>query len=116
MLLAPPSLRRARQCVAADRARQVRCDLLAWHRALLAGDPIPSDLVALMEKPHVQVDDTLWSGYGVEVRETYGRRETSHRGGTDGFRSYFIRFPDGDPEVDGPNDGFYSLREAITAG
>ena len=71
-------------------------DLWAWHRALLAGDPIPSDLVALMEKPHVQVDDALWYGYGVEVRETYGRREISHRGGTEGFSSYFIRFPDDD--------------------
>ena len=116
MLLAPPSPRRAQQCLTPDRSRQVSCDLWAWHRALLAGDPIPSDLVALMEKPHVQVDDTLWSGYGVEVRETYGRRETSHRGGTDGFRSYFIRFPDDDPEVDGPNHGFCLLGEAITAG
>ena len=71
-------------------------DLWAWHRALLAGDPIPADLVALMEQPHVQVDDTLWYGYGVEVRETYGRREISHRGGTDGFSSYFIRFPNDD--------------------
>jgi len=71
-------------------------DLWAWHRALLSGDPIPSDLVALMEKPHVQVDDTLWYGYGVEVRETHGRREISHRGGTEGFSSYFICFPDDD--------------------
>ena len=71
-------------------------DLWAWHRALLAGDPIPPDLVALMEKPHVQVDDTLWYGYGVEVRETDGRREISHRGGTAGFTSYLIRFPDDD--------------------
>ena len=71
-------------------------DLWAWHRALLAGDPIPSGLVALMEKPYVQVDDALWYGYGVEVRETYGRREISHRGGTDGFNSYLIRFPDDD--------------------
>jgi CubicO group peptidase (beta-lactamase class C family) len=71
-------------------------DLWAWHRALLAGDPIPSDLVALMEEPHVQVDDVLWYGYGVEVRETHGRREISHRGGTAGFTSYLIRFPDDD--------------------
>jgi len=71
-------------------------DLWAWHRALLAGDPIPSDLVALMEMPHVQVDDAIWYGYGVDVRETYGRREISHRGGTDGFTSYLIRFPDDD--------------------
>ena len=71
-------------------------DLWAWHRALLAGDPIPSDLVALMEQSHVQVDDINWYGYGVGVRETYGRREISHRGGTDGFTSYFIRFPDDD--------------------
>lgn len=71
-------------------------DLWAWHRALLAGDPIPSDLVALMEKPHAQVDDGLWYGYGVEVRETHSRREISHRGGTEGFSSYFIRFPDDD--------------------
>jgi D-alanyl-D-alanine carboxypeptidase len=71
-------------------------DLWAWHRALLAGDPIPSDLVALMEKPHVQVEDALWYGYGVEVRETHGRREISHRGGTAGFSSYLIRFPDDD--------------------
>jgi len=71
-------------------------DLWAWHRALLGGDPIPSDLVALMERPHVQVDDSLWYGYGVEVRETHGRREISHRGGTEGFTSYFIRFPDED--------------------
>ena len=71
-------------------------DLWAWHRALLAGDPIPAELVALMEKPHVQVDEDLWYGYGVEVRETYDRREISHRGGTEGFSSYFIRFPDED--------------------
>ena len=71
-------------------------DLLAWHRALLDGDPIPADLVALMEMPHVQVDEDLWYGYGVEVRETYGRREISHRGGTEGFTSYLIRFPDDD--------------------
>ena len=71
-------------------------DLWAWHRALLAGDPIPPDLVALMEKPHVQADDGNWYGYGVGVRETYGRREISHRGGTDGFCSYLIRFPDDD--------------------
>ena len=71
-------------------------DLWAWHRALLAGDPIPSDLIALMEKSHVQVDDTLGYGYGVEVRETYGRREISHRGGTEGFSTYLIRFPDDD--------------------
>jgi CubicO group peptidase (beta-lactamase class C family) len=71
-------------------------DLWAWHQALLAGDPIPSDLVALMEKPHVQVDDVLSYGYGVEVRETHGRREISHRAGTAGFSSYLIRFPDDD--------------------
>jgi len=71
-------------------------DLWAWHRALLAGDPIPPDLVALMEKPHVQAEDGNWYGYGVGVRETYGHREISHRGGTDGFSSYFIRFPDED--------------------
>lgn len=71
-------------------------DLWAWHRALLAGNPIPSDLVALMEEPHVQVDDVLSYGYGVEVRETHGRREISHRGGSAGFTSYLIRFPDDD--------------------
>ena len=71
-------------------------DLWTWHRALLAGDPIPSDLVALMENPHVQVDDVISYGYGVEVRETHGRREISHRGGTAGFSSYLIRFPDDD--------------------
>ncbi len=60
-------------------------DLWAWHRALLAGDLIPSRLVALMERPAVRVDDALWYGYGVEVRETFGRREISHRGGTEGF-------------------------------
>jgi CubicO group peptidase (beta-lactamase class C family) len=71
-------------------------DLGAWHEALLAGDPIPSDLVALMEQPHVQVDETLSYGYGVELRETLGRLEVSHRGGTAGFSSYLIRFPDDD--------------------
>jgi CubicO group peptidase (beta-lactamase class C family) len=74
-------------------------DLWAWHRALLAGDPIPSDLVALMENPHVKVDDVLSYGYGVEVRETHGRREISHRGGTAGFSSYLIRFPDDDVAI-----------------
>ena len=71
-------------------------DLCTWHRALLAGDSIPSALVALMENPHVQVDDVVSYGYGVEVRETHGRREISHRGGTAGFSSYLIRFPDDD--------------------
>src|SRR5687768_12518178 len=71
-------------------------DLWTWHRALLAGEPIPSDLIALMENPHAQVDDVHSYGYGVEVRETHGRREISHRGGTTGFSSYLIRFPDDD--------------------
>jgi len=71
-------------------------DLWAWHRALLAGDPIPFDLVALMETPAVPVDDTISYGYGVEVRETHGRREISHRGGTEGFSAWLVRFPDDD--------------------
>ncbi len=71
-------------------------DLLAWHRALSAGDPIPPDLVTLMETPHVpDGDGTSW-GYGVQVREAMSHREISHRGGTEGFSSYLIRFPDED--------------------
>jgi len=71
-------------------------DLWAWHQALLAGDPLPTELVELMETPHVAVDDAVSYGYGVEVRETLGRREISHRGGTEGFSAYLIRFPDED--------------------
>ena len=71
-------------------------DLWAWHQALLAENPIPPDMVALMEKPHVQAENGNWYGYGVGVRDTYGHLEISHRGGTDGFSSYFIRFPDED--------------------
>ena len=70
-------------------------DLCAWHDALLAGDPLPADLVALQEERHVEAPDG-WYGYGVEIRETDGRREVSHRGGTAGFSSFLIRFPDED--------------------
>jgi D-alanyl-D-alanine carboxypeptidase len=71
-------------------------DLWAWHRALSAGDPIPPDLVALMETPHVPAEAGISWGYGVQVREERGHREISHRGGTEGFTSYLIRFPDED--------------------
>ena len=71
-------------------------DLWAWHRALIAGDPIPPELVALMETPHVPAEDGIAWGYGVQVRETMGHREISHRGGTVGFPAYLIRFPDED--------------------
>lgn len=71
-------------------------DLWAWHRALLAGDPIPHELVALMEAPHAPAEVGISWGYGVQVRETMGHREISHRGGTDGFTAYLIRFPDED--------------------
>ena len=67
-------------------------DLWAWHRPLLANDLIPFRFLALMERPAVPVEGALWYGYGVEVRETYGRREISHRGGTDGFSSYSSGF------------------------
>jgi CubicO group peptidase (beta-lactamase class C family) len=70
-------------------------DLCAWHDALLAGDPLPRDLVALQEQPHVDVPGGSY-GYGVEIRDTDGRREVSHRGGTAGFSSFLIRFPDQD--------------------
>jgi len=49
-----------------------------------------------METPAVPVDDTISYGYGVEVRETDGRREISHRGGTEGFSAWLVRFPDDD--------------------
>jgi CubicO group peptidase (beta-lactamase class C family) len=71
-------------------------DLWAWHRALSAGDVIPSELVALMETPHVPAEAGISWGYGVQVRESMGHREISHRGGTDGFTAYLIRFPDED--------------------
>ena len=71
-------------------------DLWAWHRALMAGDPIPPELVALMETPHAPAEVGISWGYGVQVRETMGHREISHRGGTDGFTAYLIRFPDED--------------------
>lgn len=71
-------------------------DLWAWHRALGAGDPIPRDLITLMETPHASAGDGISWGYGVQVRETMGHREVSHRGGTEGFSSYLIRFPDED--------------------
>jgi CubicO group peptidase (beta-lactamase class C family) len=71
-------------------------DLWAWHRALIAGDPIPPELVTLMETPHVPAEDGTSWGYGVQVRETMGHREISHRGGAVGFPAYLVRFPDED--------------------
>ena len=70
-------------------------DLCGWHDALLEGEPLPPDLVALQEQRHVEVPDG-WYGYGVELRDTQGHREVSHRGGTAGFSSFLIRFPDQD--------------------
>ncbi|MGI8998600.1 MAG: serine hydrolase domain-containing protein [Candidatus Limnocylindria bacterium] len=74
-------------------------DLWAWHRALRAGDPIPSSLVALMETPHVDGVNGVPYGYGVEVRDVNGRTEISHRGGTEGFSAYLIRYPDDDSVI-----------------
>ena len=71
-------------------------DLWAWHRSLLSGEPIPSDLVEAMETPHAEVEPGLAYGYGVELRDTDGHREVSHRGGTAGFTGYLVRFPDDD--------------------
>ncbi len=70
-------------------------DLWAWHRALRAGQPLSAELVAVQEERHVEVDGG-WYGYGVSLAETDGHREVSHRGGTAGFSSYLIRFPDED--------------------
>jgi CubicO group peptidase (beta-lactamase class C family) len=71
-------------------------DLWAWHRSLSAAEPIPSALVEAMETPHAEVEPGLSYGYGVELRDTAGHREVSHRGGTAGFTGYLVRFPDDD--------------------
>jgi len=71
-------------------------DLWAWHRALLAAAPISEPMVELMETRHAEVEPGLWYGYGVELRDTDGHREVSHRGGTAGFVSQLVRFPDED--------------------
>ncbi len=74
-------------------------DLVAWHRALLADGPVTPGMVERMETPYAQVDDDIDYGYGVELRDTLGHREVSHRGGTAGFVSWLVRFPDDDAMI-----------------
>jgi CubicO group peptidase (beta-lactamase class C family) len=74
-------------------------DLVAWHRALLAGSPITLAMVQAMETPWAQVDETTRYGYGVELRDELGHREVQHRGGTPGFVDWLVRFPDDDAMI-----------------
>jgi CubicO group peptidase (beta-lactamase class C family) len=74
-------------------------DLVAWHRALLAGSPITFAMVKAMETPWAQVDATTRYGYGVELRDELGHREVRHRGGTPGFVDWLVRFPDDDAMI-----------------
>ncbi len=74
-------------------------DLVAWHRALLAGSPIDPAMVQAMETPYARVDDTTQYGYGVELRDVLGHREVLHRGGSPGFVGWLVRFPADDAMI-----------------
>ena len=69
---------------------------LAWAEE---DGPVTPGMVERMETPYAQVDDDIDYGYGVELRDTLGHREVSHRGGTAGFVSWLVRFPDDDAMI-----------------
>lgn len=70
-------------------------DLLRWDQALAAGRILPPEQLAKFYHPHVQTGRAGRAyAYGWDRFELLGRPVIHHNGGTDGFITEFMRFPD----------------------
>jgi D-alanyl-D-alanine carboxypeptidase len=70
-------------------------DLLRWDQALAAGRILPPEQLAKFYHPHVQTGRAGRAyAYGWNRLEVHGRPVIHHNGGTEGFITEFMRFPD----------------------
>lgn len=70
-------------------------DLLAWRRALFAGDIVSSESLTKMTTPVTLNDDSTTAyAYGLAVGNLEGHREIAHGGGINGFNTFMAYYPD----------------------
>ncbi|MCH8488761.1 MAG: beta-lactamase family protein [Oceanicaulis sp.] len=89
-------------------------DLIVWMQALLGGDVISADSLALMLEPARLTDGSLASaflvdphpalagmdyGFGIMTGERHGRRFIGHGGSINGFNASLIHYPDEDTTI-----------------
>ncbi|MCA9673744.1 MAG: beta-lactamase family protein, partial [Myxococcales bacterium] len=94
-------------------------DLVAWARALAAGEVVRAATFAEMATPVTLADGTSYPyGFGLGIGELGGHRQISHGGGINGFVSWLVDFPDSDLAiavlVNTPSPVANDLGEAIS--
>ena len=72
-------------------------DLLAWQRALVAGEVVSQEGYERMSAAgRLLNDDPIHYGYGLSLGEAHGLRKVSHGGGINGFRARLSWYPEAD--------------------
>lgn len=89
-------------------------DLIVWMQALLGGDVVSADSLAMMLEPARLTDGSLASaflvdphpalagmdyGFGIMTGERHGRRFIGHGGSINGFNASLIHYPDEDTTI-----------------
>lgn len=70
-------------------------DLVAWTRALHAGEVVDGRwLEAMLTPPTLPDGQSTGYGFGVAVSELQGHRKVAHDGGINGFSSHLAHYPD----------------------
>ena len=72
-------------------------DLLAWQRALAAGQVVsPAGYERMTARGSLVNGDPVHYGYGLGLSEEHGLARVSHGGGINGFRAQLAHYPEAD--------------------
>jgi CubicO group peptidase (beta-lactamase class C family) len=69
-------------------------DFYQWDQALYGGKLIKRQSLEEIFTPSSHETPSLAYGYGWNIEQKYGTRRIFHNGGTTGFSSYYVRYPE----------------------
>ncbi|SHL12898.1 CubicO group peptidase, beta-lactamase class C family [Chitinophaga jiangningensis] len=69
-------------------------DFYKWDQSFYTNRLLQPALLQEMFTPGAWPSPTLGYGYGWEIEEKYGMKRYVHTGGTTGFSSYYVRYPE----------------------